>query len=671
MKLYFAIFVFPLLFLSGCGSDTKNTTDITPADITPTNITPTLQLSASATSVEAGEPITLTAQANDIDGSITSYRWQQTLGTVVELTKDATTTLTIIAPSVSVEEDLTITLTVNDNNGASIEKSVSILIKEKDKAPSVVIESSYEAISEGVKVTLSAKATDEDVTSLTYLWQQREGPQVVISDLNSSIINFIVPSIQNDSKVSLSLQVTDIIGQTNNTHITLKSLIPPEIYAPYESINLMSLEQIDLSVSAIDLDGEIISYRWQQISGPALTFEDVGAATLSVTAPELNIDQLAIFEVAAVDDDNLFSKTILSINLFPRYQMTTMKGRTDGKGVDLVILADGFSKDELPQFEQATNDFIKDFIQEDTIKVHQNAWNIHRIDSISQQSGADFPEDDVYVETVFDSYFQCGNIARLLCINSSKVLAVTARIAPQFDQVLVIVNSPTYGGGGGQVATFSLAQSATDVAIHELGHSFAGLADEYDYGATNDTVYEPYEPYEPNVTTITNPTEVKWRHWFEDINNIPTKSGQAGVGLFEGARYHAKNYYRPLDNSIMKVLAEPFGPVNAEAWALNVYGTAGSLLSIEPTEESINHVVDTPLVFKINPIHAPENSKITWWVNDIERDSDVSKPTQLTLNTPPSANYSVKVEIVDNSGLIKKDTEQLAMDSFTWSVTTQ
>jgi hypothetical protein len=663
MRFFIAILVvFSVISCGGGSSENGNTK----------NTGPTLQLSSSATSVKAGESITITADAKDSDGSIVSYQWLQTSGTGVELASDATTTLILIAPNVTVTENLTIVLTVKDNDGASIQKSVTIEIKEINIAPTITIESSHATASVGIKVDLSANVTDEDISSITYLWKQIKGPELVLSAITSSTLNFVVPELSSATDIILSLQVTDNIGQMSTAQISIsllpKQSIPPEVYPLSYDLNLISLEKILLSVSATDSDGEIVSYQWQQTSGPDLTFEDHGVDNLSVTVPELNSHQLATFQITVMDDDGLSSQTTLSMNLFPRYQVTTLKGRTDGKGVDLIILAEGFSQDELPQFEQAVTDFIQAFDQEETIKIHQQAWNIHRINSISQESGADFPEDNVYVNTVFDAYFQCGSIARLLCINSSKVLAVTAKITPQFDQVIVIVNSSTYGGAGGQVATFSMANSAERIAIHELGHSFAGLADEYSYGATDDTIYEPNEP---NATTITIPTEVKWRHWFEDIDNIPTEIGQTGVGLFEGARYHTKNYYRPLDNSIMKELDQPFGPINAEAWALNIYSTAGSILSIRPDEENVNHVSDTPLIFKINPVHAPDNNKITWLVNGIEQSSDLNTPTQLTLNTPPSSNYSVKVEIIDNSGLIKKDTLQQAKTSFTWSVTAQ
>jgi len=654
--------------LTACGGGGSDKNTVTP---TP-NQSPTLLLTSSAVKAEQGESITFTAQATDSDGTIASYQWLQTAGTNVKLADDASTSLTIIAPQVSLEESLTIALTVKDNDGASIQESVTVQITGNNLAPDVSIDSSHINAPAGKNVVLTANVTDEDLASVTYLWLKVQGPELSLSETSLPEVSFTAPNVMSTSEVILSLQVTDSAGQSNTAQISVNILpensTPPDIYPLSDGVNLMTSDQTYLSVSATDGDGEVVSYQWRQISGVDLNFEDKGVATLSITAPELDIHQQAIFEVTATDNDGLSSTATLSVNLFPRYQITTVQGRADGKGVDLVILAEGFSQDELPLFEQATNDFIQAFSQEETITKHLPAWNFHRIDSISQQSGADFPEDNIYVDTVFDSYFQCANIARLLCVDGAKVLAVTAKIAPQFDQVIVVVNSSTYGGAGGQVATFSLAQSATDIAIHELGHSFAGLADEYTYGATDDSIYEPNEP---NVTTKTDPNEVKWKHWFDDINNIPTQAGQIGVGLFEGARYHAKNYYRPLHNSIMKELSQPFGVVNAEAWALNVYATAGSVFSVEPTNEFVNHVSGTSLSFSIEPIQAQAINKITWRVNDIEQASDLGFPEKLTISTAPSASYKVTVEIVDSSGMIKKDSRKSATASYSWSVTAQ
>jgi len=654
------VYVFCLLLIACGGSKESSINE---------NIKPTLVLTSTHDNADEGQSITITAIANDVDGQIVRYQWEKISGPNIVIPEVTTTSLTIIAPAITSNESLILKVIATDNDGAHVEQSITVQLKVKNNPPNVFIYSSHETAFSGTTVELNSEVIDESIDSVTYSWQQIEGPELILSNTQLSSVSFVVPEINRDDQVLIQLEVTDNAGLSDVTDISItlqpKGQTPPEINPLTNELNLIENEKAILSVWASDIDGEIVSYKWQQISGPNLAFTDTNESSLSITVPDVDIHQQAQFEVTVIDNDDLSSKTTITVNLFPSYQVTTLQGRDDGKGVDLIILGDGFTQSELGIFEQASNDFINDFKTEETINKHYQAWNIHRIDSISTESGSDFPEDNISVNTVFDSYFQCANIARLLCINSSKVLAIVAKLTPQFDQVIVIVNSSVYGGSGGQVATFSLAQSATNIAIHELGHSFAGLADEYTYGASNDEVIEPYEP---NATTFTDPKEVKWRHWFEDINQIPTQSGELGVGLFEGARYHEENYFRPLDNSIMKELSQPFGAVNAEAWALNVYETAGSVYSVTPNEELVVHKVDSSLTFAIELIQPLENIKITWWINDVEQESDLGQLEQLTVNEPISDNYKVKVEIVDNTGLIRQDTHKSAKFSYTWTV---
>ena len=119
MRFYIVILV--LLFLTACGGGGSKS-DTT----TVTNQAPTLVLTSSVTDAGQGESITFTAEATDSDGTIASYQWQQISGTSVELPSDVTTTLTITVPVVLIDEDLTIELTVNDNEGASTKKSISV-----------------------------------------------------------------------------------------------------------------------------------------------------------------------------------------------------------------------------------------------------------------------------------------------------------------------------------------------------------------------------------------------------------------------------------------------------------------------------------------------------------------------------------------------------------------
>ncbi len=147
-------------------------------------------------------------------------------------------------------------------------------------------------------------------------------------------------------------------------------------------------------------------------------------------------------------------------------------------------------------------------------------------------------------------------------------------LLPEWDQIIVVVNDSERGGGGGQVAWTTIGGSDwREVAIHELGHSVFGLADEYDYGGPD--AYTDPEPTEPNVTKDGNPATCKWSALVTAGPGNPTRANPdctttdpgpspvaAGVvGTFEGADYSHCGCYRPVWNCRMRDTSQPFCPV--------------------------------------------------------------------------------------------------------------
>ena len=147
---------------------------------------------------------------------------------------------------------------------------------------------------------------------------------------------------------------------------------------------------------------------------------------------------------------------------------------------------------------------------------------------------------------------------------------------PEFSVAIVVVNSTIYGGSGGSVGTYSLAGGATEIAIHEIGHTAFGLADEYAYYAggaeTGHDHHSAVEPPEPNVTINTNRSTLKWGWAVAAATTLPTMSNPScstvdsrastvptgTVGLFEGAHYFHCGAFRPEYDCKMRALSVPF-----------------------------------------------------------------------------------------------------------------
>lgn len=178
--------------------------------------------------------------------------------------------------------------------------------------------------------------------------------------------------------------------------------------------------------------------------------------------------------------------------------------------------------------------------------------------------------------TFFDSSFGGNGIRRLLICNGTTVLVTAAAQVPEFSLALVVVNSTIYGGSGGSVGTYSLAGGATEIAIHEIGHTAFGLADEYPYYAggaeTGHDNHPATEPAEPNVTINTNRATLKWGWAVAATTTLPTMSNPScstvdslpssvptgTVGLFEGAHYYHCGAFRPEYDCKMRALSVPF-----------------------------------------------------------------------------------------------------------------
>src|SRR5262249_921481 len=151
--------------------------------------------------------------------------------------------------------------------------------------------------------------------------------------------------------------------------------------------------------------------------------------------------------------------------------------------------------------------------------------------------------------------------------------AVAGAQVPQWHMILALVNTTIYGGGGGQVATFSMAPNAFQIAIHEMGHTAFGLADEYEYWAgggvdKNSNNHPPVQPGEPNVTIDRNRATIKWGDLIAASTSVPTTANANcakcdpqpnhvsanTVGAFEGAHYYHCNAYRPQFTCKMRAL---------------------------------------------------------------------------------------------------------------------
>jgi IgA peptidase M64 len=248
---------------------------------------------------------------------------------------------------------------------------------------------------------------------------------------------------------------------------------------------------------------------------------------------------------------------------------------------NLVIVSEGYRNSEMGQFAMDAQQLANTLLATAPFDRLRTAINIYRVDVTSTDSGAKDPTkcggSGAKPKTYFDASFCTNGIRRLLVGNSGRVVKVVGKQVPQWHMALLAVNSPVYGGSGGAVPTFSKAPGAVEIALHEMGHSAFGFADEYEYyaGCANDSGHNNHsgsEPSQPNITTNKNRATTKWRSLIQASTAVPTTKNAncagcdpqstpvpAGtIGLFEGADYYHCGVYRPEFNCRMRSLNNPF-----------------------------------------------------------------------------------------------------------------
>ena len=307
-------------------------------------------------------------------------------------------------------------------------------------------------------------------------------------------------------------------------------------------------------------------------------------------------------------------------------------GAPRNRAFNVVLLADGFTAAQQTAFNTACSSFVTAFIGTPPFDELGPAINIFRVNVTSTDAGADDPVagggTGATARTYFDSTFGGNNIRRLLVCNNTTALTVAAAQVPEFTVVIVVVNSTIYGGSGGGVGTYSLAVGATEIGIHEMGHTAFGLADEYPYyagGAETGHDHHPAgEPSEPNVTTNTDRNTLKWRWAVAATTAVPTMSNPAcntvdsrpspvptgTVGLFEGAHYYHCGGFRPEYDCKMRALSVPFCRVCRQV----IWNRIGPLATLEASARTpISVVARYPEHLDVFAVANNGRTMSNWW----------------------------------------------------------
>jgi hypothetical protein len=268
----------------------------------------------------------------------------------------------------------------------------------------------------------------------------------------------------------------------------------------------------------------------------------------------------------------------------------------DSQRIVVAITGDGYKLSEQTQLGSDAATIANAILTSSPWSTFANSMNVYIISAISSQSGADKPWLSQYVNTLFDGTYGYQGIQYCLVVDYTKVTTYLSNALQKYDVVIVVVNDSMYGGSGHNAAVTSTDPAMTNIILHELGHTFAGLEEEYE---GNPGLYGGPEPSNPNVTTVTNPLLIKWKAWIDPLVPIPTTppaNYPTQVGLFQGALGYSQGIYRPMLRCMMRDMALPFCPVCEEAHVMRAHTLAPLVDSVAPGPGPID--VYDPLRFE-------------------------------------------------------------------------
>ena len=275
-----------------------------------------------------------------------------------------------------------------------------------------------------------------------------------------------------------------------------------------------------------------------------------------------------LFRYSLLPTDKLIQKTI------PKAVPLKIISNTaaPAKAIDIAVLAEGYSASEKQKFFKDAKQLAEDLLTHEPFSKYKSRINIYAIAAPSAQSGITLENKTDWKNTALGSHFYTFYEPRYLTSENTFNLRDLAALVP-YDGIYVLANTSTYGGGGiYNLYALTAADNnlATQVTVHEFGHSFAGLADEYFYDKdVLDGTYDiKKEPWEPNITSLVQ-FDKKWKSAVAHETTVPTPPGDSvktNIGVFEGGGYLKKGMFRPCYDCRMRTnKAAEFCPVCKDA----------------------------------------------------------------------------------------------------------
>lgn len=222
--------------------------------------------------------------------------------------------------------------------------------------------------------------------------------------------------------------------------------------------------------------------------------------------------------------------------------------------INIAIVAEGYAEQDMEVFMRDARTACEEIFRYEPFASHKDKFNVVAVKLISKQSDVSVPQDGVWRQTALNSNFHTFYSPRYLTTNSVHLIH-DSLAGIDYEHLIILANTDTYGGGGiynSYTLTTAHNPQFKPVVVHEFGHSFGALADEYFYehaDHTENTYKLGYEPWEQNITTLVD-FDSKWKDMLNKRTKVPTeptdkRKKEYTVGVYEGGGYMTKGMYRP------------------------------------------------------------------------------------------------------------------------------